>query len=313
MTPPLVDIRRLPPPADWGVTIDDDRLSEVAALWKSIEFSGPAFDYAGLPTISGEAWLDFCVVSVSVLACLWPPQGATTWETEFDGDWLGDAPGLFACFTRGGWRLDSMATMTDAEGRSFFAGRGTLQLVPERTQRLREVAGAVQQRWQGSVVNLVEEAGWDGPRAAEFMIDTVPGYVDRVVVEQGVLAFDKLAHLCVALMAERAPHPMANLATFPVYPDYMLPKYLRYLGIVSYSPELAAAVDTQQLIEPHTPWELAIRWATVHAAEVLRNRLNEAGNPVTSPQLDYHLWSSAVLGPEAEKMGEHHRTVTLAY
>jgi hypothetical protein len=58
---------------------------------------------------------------------------------------------------------------------------------------------------------------------------------------------------------------------------------------------------------------VAIRWATVHAAERLRQELNNRGNPVTSPQLDYVLWASAVLGPDASKMGEHHRTLTLAY
>jgi hypothetical protein len=51
----------------------------------------------------------------------------------------------------------------------------------------------------------------------------------------------------------------------------------------------------------------------VYAAERLRRELNNRGNPVTTPQLDYMLWASAVLGPEATTMGEHHRTLTMAY
>ena len=37
------------------------------------------------------------------------------------------------------------------------------------------------------------------------------------------------------------------------------------------------------------------------------------GRPVTGPALDYALWHEGVLGADAHRMGEHHRTITMRY
>jgi hypothetical protein len=312
-------LTRRPPPPEWGVVIDGRAVEALADRWRTSTFDTPRFDYPGLPAWRGAGWVDFCGAAVAVCACLWAPAGEATWHAEIEGRRLDDAPGLFACFTRAPWAtehglaLSKFTSWGEADARAFFSGRGTLQLVPERGRRLADLAGVIADRWGGSFVSLLEEARFDGPAAVELVIATVPGYRDRVTTEHGLLCFDKLAHLALALMAEHSPHPIANLAAFPVYPDYMLPRVLRHHGVLVYAGDLAAAVDSRSLIPEHSPWELAIRWATVFAGEALRRALNERGNPVTMPQLDYRLWSSAVLGPEAAAMGEHHRTVTLAY
>ena len=100
---------------------------------------------------------------------------------------------------------------------------------------------------------------------------------------------------------------------FPVYPDYMLPRVFRHYGVLRYSNDLAAAVDSRSVIPAGSDAEHAIRWATVYAGHCLRVALAERGNEVTGPGLDYHLWSQAVLGPEADSFGEHHRTITMRY
>jgi hypothetical protein len=46
---------------------------------------------------------------------------------------------------------------------------------------------------------------------------------------------------------------------------------------------------------------------------MLRRSLVDAGNPVSTPDLDYWLWSEAVIGPNATAMGPHHLCVTEAY
>jgi hypothetical protein len=58
---------------------------------------------------------------------------------------------------------------------------------------------------------------------------------------------------------------------------------------------------------------MAIRWGTIFSAEMLRRSLVDAGNPVSTPDLDYWLWSEAVIGPNATAMGPHHLCVTEAY
>jgi hypothetical protein len=305
----VVDIRRVPPPPDWGVTVDREAVERLAEALAAHDFSRPRFEYPGVPEIDGVDWLRFCVLGVSVVGCLWPPDGRSGWEVEFEGGWLGDAPAVFACFTRAeAWRRGFFG---DWDPVRFFAGRGVLQLVGARARRLVRVDEALESRYGGDPTRLLAEAGWDAPRAVELLVDTVPGFRDRFPTPGGEVGFDKLARLCVAMMGERLP--IDRVDQLGVYPDYMLPRLLRHRGVLRYRRDLARAVDRRRLLPYGSQAEIAIRWATVFAADRLLDELHRLGNPVTSPQLDYHLWWSAVLGPEATRMGEHHRTLTLAY
>jgi hypothetical protein len=248
-----------------------------------------------------------------VVACLWPPAREPVWETEFEGVWLDDAPGLFACFARRPIQLEEYLDFGPANAQEFFSGRGTLQLIDERATTIRHVARALVDHWGGEAVTMIEAAGWDGPRLVASLVETIPGYRDEADTSLGRLSFNKLAHLCAAMMNSRSQRLIGRLETFPVYPDYMLPRVLRHHGLLGYEPGLREAVDGRHLIPAGSEWELAIRWGTVFAADHLCAELNRLGNPVSTPALDYALWYDAVLGPEAGAMGEYHRTVTMAY
>ncbi len=209
---------------DWGVAVDQSAILELAASWRDRQFPPPAFDYPGLPDSTGPRWFDFCVMATSVVACLWPPEDQEVWRAELDGVWLDDAPGLFACFTRlPKFDVHYFTGFTTRQAERFFAGRGILQLIDERGQRLDQVATALVDRWGGAAHGIVEEARWQAPRVVELLVETVPGYRDRADTPLGILVFDKLAHLCAAMMSSRSERPLHGLDTFPVYPDYMLP------------------------------------------------------------------------------------------
>ena len=317
----VVDLEASPPPPKWGVSVDHEAIEALADRWSDEVFDLPRFDYPGTPSRREEGWwFDYATVAVSVLACLWPPEGEEVWQTELDGTWLDDAPGIFAVFTRmlgpGGIPLADLAHLSDADGLKLFAGRGTLQLIPQRVGTLRQVARTIIDRWDGAMATLVDAADRDGRRMAELLTETMPGYRDRPVSSQGELRFDKLSHLAAAIMAAGlgwAEGGFTNFDTFPVYPDYMLPRVLRHAGALVYSPDLAGRVDGRQLIEADSEAEHALRWATVYSGAQLRDALSRRGNPVVTPALDYRLWSEAVLSPRATSFGEHHRTVTLRY
>lgn len=302
------------------MSLDPGALDRLAVDWRAEEFPFPGWDYPGLPRRrSPAAWFDFCGLSVSVLACLWPPEGERRWTTDHQGSELSDAPALFACFTRGlrpadhGSDMEPILGWTDDNARQFFEGRGVLQLIPERRRVLQHVVEVLRDRWEGHFINLVEEAGFSAPAIVRLLGASFPSYRDEWPSDAGVLPFNKLAQLCAAIMAAGSEVPFTDLDTFPVYPDYMLPMVLRHFGVLVYEPALAEVVDRRRLIEAGSTWEMAIRWATVYAGERLTEALHRVGNPVVGPALDYFLWHRAVLGPEAGTMGEHHRTVTLAY
>lgn len=309
----------VPPPPDWGVEIVEAGIRRAAGDWRGRSFPSPAFDYPGPPArLRDGPWFDYCALAVSVLACLWPPPGVPMWSIKHRGERLTDAPALFGAVTR--WMgeaaapdLARFAGITPAEARRLFAGDGELQMISLRGDRLAAVAAALREGWDGAALHLVEEAGWDGPRVVELLASTVPGYEDEARAGGHRLRFRKLAHLAAALMSSRSSVGWSGMETFPVYPDYMLPHFLRHLGILRYSPPLSRAVDTRTLIPRHSREEIAIRWATVRAGRLLVKQLLRMGTPVTGPRLDYFLWSEAVLGSDAESMGEHHRTLTLDY
>ena len=153
----------------------------------------------------------------------------------------------------------------------------------------------------------------DAQQIVELIIETIPGFYDAPLSPVGRLPFFKLARLATAMMSGGGSAPFGGLDRLPVYPDYMLPRVFRHFEILRYSDELAAAVDNRQLIEKESPWELAIRWATVFCGDRLLEALEARSVAVSTPALDFALWESAVLGPDADTMGEHHRTLTLAY
>lgn len=310
-----VDIRNTPPPPEWGVTVSAPAIDRLAAQWKDRTFRLPNWDYKGLPQGLDDAnWYTVCIVACSVLACIWPPEGEEMWTTRFAGDDLDDAPAIFSCFSRQivdrQLDLDVFAGTTAPE---FFAGRGTLQLLNQRWDQLIAVVAALRERWQGAAVNLVAGGSYQAEPIVELLVATIPGFDDAPLSSRGRLPFHKLARLATAMMSAGGSRPFAGLDRLPVYPDYMLPRVFRHRGIMRYSPELASTIDQRRLVPKESDWELGIRWATVYCGDRLADALREHGNRVATPALDYALWESAVLGPDADAMGEHHRTLTLAY
>jgi hypothetical protein len=307
----LVDIENLDPPEEWGVRVDPGAIEAVAGSLTSHPFAPASFAYPGVPALEGEAWARFVLLGVAVVWRLWPPDDQPMWAAELDGEWLEDAAGIWSCFAREPRSTDLGRHASGAVSEGFFAGRGHLQDIPRRLEVLASVSSALLDRWGGEAMRMIAAAGGRAEALTSLLVETIPGYRDRPVTELGILPFDKLAHLAVAMLSARLP--ITGVEEFPVYPDYMLPRHLRHLGILVYEPDLAAAVDERRLIPRESEWELAIRWGTVRAAALLRESLSAVGNVVTTPQLDYWLWAEAVLGPTAGAMGEHHRTLTEAY
>ena len=183
----LVDLQQQRPPEAWGVVVDDEAIARVADTWANDEFPLPTFDYPGTPPVRDEAWwFDYVTLSVSVLACLWPPEGDEMWHAELDGEWLDDAPGIFAAFTKtvtsSGMNLEQFARLDEASGAQLFAGRGTLQMIPNRVDLLRRVATTILERWDGSTLNLVDEVGRDGVGIAAALSATMPAYQDLSLI-----------------------------------------------------------------------------------------------------------------------------------
>lgn len=87
------------------------------------------------------------------------------------------------------------------------------------------------------------------------------------------------------------------------FADYQVPKVLRHMGILNYSPELAEKIDSGQIIEKDSREEHAIRAATIIACEELSKQTG-----IPTPMLDYWLWTKRNESPKP-----FHLTYTNAY
>lgn len=86
--------------------------------------------------------------------------------------------------------------------------------------------------------------------------------------------------------------------------DYQLPRVMRALGVLRYSPPLADLVDRKRLIGSGSVEERAIRAATILGAQSMAEHLG-----VSEPAIDNYLWQYR------KSCGEtpHHLTVTADY
>lgn len=311
MNEPPADLREHPPPESWGVRISPRALDEMTAALADHPFVPASYEYEGTPDWHGEEWGRFVVLGVSVIWRLWPPDGKRMWGVNDGERVIEDAPGVWTCFAREPRSRDLEWLASGGLDRDFFRGTGHLQDIGARVERLRDVAAALLDHHHGSVLRTMEATSGDAIALRDLIVQTLPGYVDRPDSPAGRLHFDKLANLAVTMLAARLP--VVGTDRFPVFPDYMLPRHLRHAGVLVYSDELAASVDSGEILAADSLPEMAIRWSTIHAAEQLRRRLGDAGNAVTTPELDYWLWHEAVLGPHAQTMGKHHLCITEAY
>jgi len=89
------------------------------------------------------------------------------------------------------------------------------------------------------------------------------------------------------------------------FADYKLPQILREHGVLHYSPQLAADVNTRTIIAAGSPQEIEIRAGTVQASELLAEKL---GMPAF--KVDWLLWNQA----QGMKMQHpYHLTRTIYY
>lgn len=90
-----------------------------------------------------------------------------------------------------------------------------------------------------------------------------------------------------------------------------MPQILRAYGILVYSPELAATVDSRREVLFGSLEETELRACTVVAVEQLRDEILRRGKSLLSIELDWLLWQKG----EAVKdqILPHHRTLTIYY
>jgi hypothetical protein len=225
--------------------------------------------------------------------------GALAMQAGFHNAWL-SAPGkgstspLGVAFECAEWLAGRVA----AEGVSFMLGD-----IPESDSRvaiLTEVLnGAKLLTVSHYLARVVEETGQLSWRDAQVLADIFPeAYGDPYL---------KKAQLTLMFIAGQwnVTHPdQPCTLDVSAAADYQLPKVLRTLGLIQYSPELANLVDTETPIDAGSAEERAIRAATILACKELAEQFGRS-----IAEVDCWLW----MNRNVDRAAKFHLTVSTNY
>jgi hypothetical protein len=148
-----------------------------------------------------------------------------------------------------------------------------------------------------TALDLVGEAGGSAQRLASALAHGMPFFDDRGFYKRAQIVPNDLV---LAGVAE-----FNDLDRLTIFADNLVPHVLRVDGVLRYNPELAATIDSGELLPPGEQ-ESEIRACAVHACELIAERLG-----VPPRVLDTWLWNR---GQEPRyKARPRHRTRTVYY
>lgn len=211
-----------------------------------------------------------------------------------------------------------------------FRGTSPLDVIPmlrERYDFLTKSAERLQD-YGDSWMNMFRIASFMAfndlrfPGVVEMLAEKFESFADRHYHRVGEqlfeLPFHKRAHLCVQMYEGRARvssklSRIKDVGLLILPADYELPKALRAVGALEYSPELADKILQSVEIEENSREEMEIRLSVVEAGEILQQEANRIRRRMGLPryskvEIDYLLWTKGRTWKEP-----HHLTRTTRY
>lgn len=253
--------------------------------------------------------------------CFWPDVGSPPWTVHYKDEALSGYWALAASLKRAmeeGFAIHRATTLADLDSETLahiFRGRGNIPLFEERLKNLRQAGEVLLDRFQGSFIHVLEEAGASATELTDLVAKEFLSFNDTATYGGNKVYFYKRAQLLVhdlhCSFSGQSWGNFIDLEHLTAFADYKLPQVLRHLGILRYQPRLADRIQKLVHLPAGSPEEVEIRAATICAVELLRQELIKAGVRVNTPQLDNWLW---YLGQDdAYRTLPYHRTRTIFY
>ncbi len=303
------------------VRIDSNNLSLLADQIASEGYKIPPWDYLHHYFDGTEKTLYYLLVLDTLNFCFWPLPGQRRWTIRYGGQELPGYNGLAVALKRSfelGPSLDDperLASLSMSELLKVLGGEGPLQLMEQRLAAIKELGRYLLKKWSGSPARLVEAAKGSAVDLALMLGNELGSFRDIAVYNGRRVYFYKRAQILAADIygAFQGKHwgEFYDMDRLTAFADYKLPQVLRHLGIIVYSSELAATVDSRQLIPQGSPAEVEIRAHTIAAVDRLCAELRKKGIDIRPFEIDWILWN---MGQKDKfRVKPYHRTVTIFY
>jgi hypothetical protein len=167
----------------------------------------------------------------------------------------------------------------------------------------------------GDYIELVRAADASAENLVTLLVK-MPFFNDVAPYDDLNVHFYKRAQLTAAdLSIALRGHGLGffhDLHEMTMFADNLVPHVLRMDGILLYDKNLAARIDSEELIPSGSPEEVEIRACALHAVELMAKALKEARHGVSPVGLDYVLWNRGQQ-PYYKNVKPRHRTRTVFY
>jgi hypothetical protein len=253
--------------------------------------------------------------------CFWPDPGEPTWALPYEGTFYSGYWGLAASLRRAmelGYPVTDPAYLAQISAddlTQIFSGEGLIPMFAERLQNLREAGSVILSRFGGDIISLLEDASGSAVRLVMEVVSAFPSFRDEGIFRDLKVYFWKRAQIFASdvftAFGGKSLGNFTDIADLTAFADYKLPQVLRELGIISYTPELAARIDGLHYLEPGCEQEIEIRAMTIRAVEEIKKVFLHTGKTVTSTQVDNWLWELGQL--DAFRNRPYHRCRTIFY
>ena len=297
------------------VRINEDALLEFCKGFVGLESSFKPLFKKKILDLNDTIQLDFIYNAVNF--CYWPEP---RWTVQYQDKPIHGAYAMKAAVDRaleeGFPLLDSsyIETISKKDFTQITRGNGTLPLFEERLAFLHEVGYVLNKNYAGKAINVVEKANGDAVQLVTEIAANIQGYDDSVNYGGVRVLFHKRAQLVAdnvdkALRKNRKSLSSTNSLT--ALADYKVPQILRDKGILEYSPNLAAHIESRTPILARSQRELEIRAFTLEACERITRVLQKKIPDLKTIDLDHYLYHESKKPNPASK--PYHRTWTTAY
>ncbi len=255
--------------------------------------------------------------------CFWAEKNQPRWNIDYQGEILNgywaEAAALKRAVEEGIplWDASYLSKISKKVVTHIFRGTDALITIPLLEQRIanaREVGKVLSEHYNGQFSHAIKQANGSAVQLALLLARDFSSFNDTATYHKRTVRFLKRAQICIADLygsfGAKQWGAFDDLDQLTIFADYKLPQVLRHFNVLEYYPTLAERIDNQQLLEPGSEEEIAIRACTIWASELLRRALLRHGHTINAAEIDQRLW---LIGQNSADMRPYHRTRTIYY
>ncbi|KAL8782396.1 MAG: hypothetical protein Q9213_005399 [Squamulea squamosa] len=195
-----------------------------------------------------------------------------------------------------------------------------IPLLEERIACIREAGRILLEKFDGSVVQLIQQANQSAAALVDLLVTKFPCFNDIATFEHSTIHFYKRAQIFVAdLWASfegKSYGSFHDIDTITMFADYRIPQVLHALGCLRYSPSLESCVRNSKELESGGSWEVQLRGCSIWCVELIRKEIlrQHPKAEINAILIDFFLYDTM---KEREIEGvetiPHHRTRSIWY